>query len=158
MTRTIKQYGLDWALFALALVGLVAFAASGCASAGFQQNRNLMAQRSDHAMELGRPSLKVTVLVFNDEDFRPWCSLPDAGNETRCEFSWTWLQHGDMLTLGDDGWRGLTPQSARRACGAALWSIGPNLASQRVVDTCATLLLHIRFRDLAPSDVDPVNQ
>ena len=99
--------------------------------------------------------LRIRVVIEEGEG-RPFCSLPDAGDETRCSFSWGWLQAGNALSLSDDGWRYLSPRSARSNCSTALWSLG-RLATAADVQTCAFLLMKIRFIDLPPDARAPEN-
>ena len=91
-------------------------------------------------------SLSVSVRVMTG-DFRPWCDMPDAGNEIGCIFYYGWLDGGGLAMEGPDGYRGLRYSSALGACNEALWSVGPALGYEDVTGACARALLAHRWMD-----------
>jgi hypothetical protein len=140
------------------VVSVVLAFCAGCASFNTTDPalQPLAPPRSDTVFTRGGKTYKLTVSVYPG-DAGPYCGLPDAGNEIRCEFHWGWLQTGDMTTTGDTGWETLSPPGARAACSRALFTIG-TLATAEHVQTCAFLLMYIRFRDLPPDRTPPEYQ
>jgi hypothetical protein len=160
MKRNVKECAVFLA-GCIVLAAALAFC-SGCASfkksfAADPMLAPLAPPRSEHVIDrsTGR-SHRLTVIVLPGDN-GPFCGLPDAANEIRCEFHWNWLQVGDMTTMGSNGWETLSPQGARAACSRALWSIG-TLATQDHVHACGFLLMYVRFRDLPPDNTPPEAQ
>lgn len=164
MARTKKRYlGGGWpVLLTLAAAVLGMFLVSGCASfkGTFKTGpmwTPLAPPRSDVVMVPGSSIVDRLTVVVYPGDGQPYCSGPDAANEVKCEFRWEWLQTGSMTSLGNDGWRSLTPQGARAACNAGLFTIGTRKTTQHV-NICAYLLMSVRHMDLPPDNTPPERQ
>lgn len=133
------------------LLGLL-FILAGCATSQSLADRPEAPMAE--AWETTMLGLRIRVAVYLEVEGEPYCTLPDASNETRCQFGWTWLRDAGMLVTNDEGWESLTPDSARQMCEHALRPLGPHLVGWDEVNTCGNVLLYLRFRFLDPAEID----
>ena len=132
---------------------VLALLIGGCASFGYQEapqdDDPIIIQRAEYTSD---HEYKIIVQVRTERPEFPRCTLPDAANHIYCKFSMNYLKTGSMLTGINDGWKSLTPQSARNMCNEAMLPTLHSLANGQDVRVCGNVLMYIRFRDLPPDE------